>query len=51
MGTALGEGYQRVAGWIEPFADLIKVLIAIAVVLGALWLVARTVQSWRRSRR
>jgi membrane protein DedA with SNARE-associated domain len=51
MGTALGEGYQRVAGWIEPFADLIKVLIAIAVVLGALWLVARAVQSWRRSRR
>jgi membrane protein DedA with SNARE-associated domain len=51
MGTALGEGYKRVAVWLEPFADLIKVLIVIAVGVGALWLALRALQSWRRSRR
>jgi membrane protein DedA with SNARE-associated domain len=51
MGSALGEGYKRVATWLEPFADLIKVLIVIAVGVGALWLALRTLQTWRRSRR
>jgi membrane protein DedA with SNARE-associated domain len=51
MGSALGEGYKRVATWLEPFADLIKVLIVIAVGAGALWLALRTLQTWRRSRR
>jgi len=51
MGSALGEGYKRVAGWLEPFADLIKVLIVIAVGLGLLWLSLQALQSWRRNRR
>lgn len=51
MGSALGEGYKRVAGWIEPFADLIKVLIVMAVALGMLWLALQALQSWRRNRR
>ncbi|MFM1813238.1 MAG: hypothetical protein RLZZ336_2176 [Cyanobacteriota bacterium] len=51
MGSALGEGYKRVAVWLEPFADLIKVLLVIAVGLGVLWLALRALQTWRRSRR
>ena len=51
MGSAMGEGYKRVAGWLEPFADLIKVLIVIAVSLGVLWLFLQALQSWRRNRR
>jgi len=51
MGTALGEGYKRVAVWLEPFADLIKVLIVIAVGLIVAWLGLRALLNWRRSRR
>ena len=51
MGSALGEGYKRVAGWLEPFADLIKVVIVIAVALGVLWLALKALQNWRQQRR
>jgi membrane protein DedA with SNARE-associated domain len=50
-GSALGEGYKRVAGWIEPFADGIKVLLEIAVVAGIAWLVFKAIQHLRRSDR
>lgn len=49
MGQALGEGYKRVAVWIEPFADLIKVLLVIAVAAAVVWLLLRMVL--RRSNR
>lgn len=51
MGQALGEGYKRVAVWIEPFAQLIKVLIVVAVAIGAVWLLLRAWAHWSRSRR
>lgn len=41
MGQALGEGYKRVAVWIEPFADLIKVLLVIAVAAAIVWLLLK----------
>ncbi|MBM5800520.1 MAG: DedA family protein [Cyanobacteria bacterium K_DeepCast_35m_m2_023] len=49
MGQALGEGYKRVAVWIEPFADLIKVLIVIAVAAALVWLLIKVIQELRRS--
>jgi membrane protein DedA with SNARE-associated domain len=49
-GQAMGEGYKRVAAWIEPFADLIIVLIMIAVLAGLVWLLLKAIQGWRRSR-
>ncbi len=51
MGTALGAGYTHVAAWIEPFAHLIKVLLLIALGLALVWVAARAINSWRRSRR
>lgn len=50
-GSALGEGYKRVAGWIEPFADLIKVLLALAVLAALAWLVLKAIQQSRQSER
>ena len=51
MGQALGEGYKRVAVWIEPFADLIKLLVGVAVAAGILWLLVKAIQQLRRSDR
>lgn len=48
-GQALGEGYKRVAGWIEPFADAIKVLLVVAVASGLVWLLLKAIQNARRS--
>jgi len=49
-GSALGEGYKRVAGWIEPFADGIKVVLALAVLAGVAWVVLKAIQQARRQR-
>ena len=48
-GSALGEGYKRVAGWIEPFADLIKVVLAVAVLAGLAWVALKMIQAIRRN--
>ncbi|MFZ9230099.1 MAG: DedA family protein [Prochlorococcaceae cyanobacterium] len=48
-GQALGEGYKRVAGWIEPFADAIKVVLIVAVAAGAAWLLLKAIQRAGRS--
>jgi membrane protein DedA with SNARE-associated domain len=44
-GLAMGEGYSQVERWIEPVSQVVKVLLLIAVVAAALWLVLRI---WRR---
>ncbi len=44
-GLALGEGYSRVEGWIEPIAKVVKVLLVLAVVAGGAWLGLRI---WKR---
>lgn len=49
MGSALGEGYKRVAGWIEPFADVIKVVLALAVLAGLAWVVLKALAAVRRN--
>ncbi|MEB3277186.1 MAG: DedA family protein [Cyanobacteriota bacterium] len=46
-GSALGEGYKRVAGWIEPFADLIKVGLGLAVLAGLVWVVLKAIGAVR----
>ena len=51
MGQLLGEGYKRVATWIEPFADVIKVVIVIAIAAGTAWLAIKAIQELRRSDR
>lgn len=48
-GSALGEGYKRVAGWIEPFADLIKVVLALAALAGLAWVLIKAIQALRRN--
>ena len=50
MGSALGEGYKRVAGWIEPFADLIKVVLVLTLALAAAWITLKALQDMRRRR-
>lgn len=50
-GSILGEGYKRVASWIEPFADLIKVLLALAVVAALAWVTVKALRQWQRDRR
>lgn len=47
-GRGLGAGYGAVAAWIEPLADLVKVLLAISLALALLWLVLRIVSRLRR---
>ncbi|MFN5194945.1 MAG: DedA family protein [Cyanobacteriota bacterium] len=47
-GRGLGAGYGAVAAWIEPLADLVKVLLAISLALALLWLVLRIVSQLRR---
>ncbi|MEB3234288.1 MAG: DedA family protein, partial [Cyanobacteriota bacterium] len=47
-GQVLGEGYKRVAVWIEPFADIIKGLLVVAVLAGLAWLVIKAIQQARR---
>jgi membrane protein DedA with SNARE-associated domain len=44
-GLAMGEGYSQVERWIEPVSKVVKVLLLIAVLAGAVWLVLRI---WRR---
>lgn len=51
MGSVLGEGYKRVASWIEPFADVIKVVIGLAVLAGIAWVMLKLIQQSRRSER
>ena len=46
-GLALGEGYTNVELWIEPAARVVKVLLVLAVLAGAVWLGLRI---WRQSR-
>jgi hypothetical protein len=43
----MGEGYSQVEHWIEPVSKVVKVLLLIAVLAGAVWLVLRI---WRRRR-
>lgn len=46
-GQALGFGYQKISTWIEPIADLVKVVLAIAAVAGAGWLLLRLIRKLR----
>ena len=48
MGSALGQGYKRVALWIEPFAHLIKVVLVIAAVAAVVWVVLQAIRQARR---
>jgi membrane protein DedA with SNARE-associated domain len=47
-GAALGQGYQRVAGWLEPFADVIKVVLVVAVAAAVVWVVLKAIRQARR---
>lgn len=51
MGSALGEGYKRIASSIEPFADGIKVIITLAVLAGLSWVALKAIQAARRDNR
>ena len=44
-GMVLGEGYSSVELWIEPVSKVVKVVLVVAVVAGAVWLGLRI---WRR---
>ena len=44
-GMVLGEGYNSVELWIEPVSKVVKVVLVIALVAGAVWLGLRI---WRR---
>ena len=44
-GMVLGEGYSSVELWIEPVSKVVKVVLVIALVAGAVWLGLRI---WRR---
>ncbi len=46
-GMALGEGYQKVEHWLEPIADVAKVILVVAVLSLGLFLLLRML---RRSR-
>jgi len=46
-GLALGESYTNVERWIEPAARVVKVLLVLAVLAGAVWLGLRL---WKQSR-
>ena len=37
-GLALGEGYTNVEHWIEPVAMAVKLVLALALAAGAVWL-------------
>jgi hypothetical protein len=47
-GQALGEGYKRIAEWIEPISKGIIVLIGLALVAGLAWVVIKAIQRLRR---
>ena len=47
-GSALGQGYQRVARWIEPFADVIKVVLVIAAAAAVVWVLLKAIRQARR---
>ena len=51
MGQALGVGYKRVAGWIEPFAHLIKVVLVLAIALVLIWIALKALHQWRQRSR
>ena len=44
-GMVLGEGYTNVELWIDPVSKAVKVLLVMAVLVGAIWLGLRV---WRR---
>jgi membrane protein DedA with SNARE-associated domain len=44
-GLAMGEGYSQVEHWIEPVSKVVKVLLLLAVLAGAVWLGLRI---WKR---
>ncbi|MEB3264995.1 MAG: DedA family protein [Cyanobacteriota bacterium] len=47
-GSALGQGYAAVEKWIATFAQLVKLLVALAVVAGGAWLGWRVLLQRRR---
>ncbi|MFY8147822.1 MAG: DedA family protein [Prochlorococcaceae cyanobacterium] len=51
VGQLLGEGYQRVALWLEPIADFIKVALVVLLAAGVLWLGLKTWIRWRAEKR
>ncbi len=50
IGNLLGEGYKHVAVWVEPFAELIKVLLLLALAAAMVWVALKAFVEWRRSR-
>ena len=46
-GYALGESYNNVELWIDPFSKGIKVLLLFACLSGLIWLVIRTWRNWK----
>ncbi|MCT0223970.1 DedA family protein [Synechococcus sp. CS-1328] len=50
IGNLLGEGYQRVAIWLEPFAELIKLMVLMVLVAGVAWLALKAVKQWQSNR-
>lgn len=49
-GQAMGQGYEHVEEWLEPWARGIKVLLLVAVAAGAVWLVVKVLGQRSRSR-
>jgi membrane protein DedA with SNARE-associated domain len=47
-GQAMGKGYEHVEGWLEPWARGIKVLLVVALAVGAVVLVVKVVRQRRR---
>ena len=50
VGNLLGEGYKHVAVWVEPFAELIKVLLLLALAAAMVWVALKAFVEWSRSR-
>jgi membrane protein DedA with SNARE-associated domain len=48
-GLLLGESYRNVELWIEPVARLIKVLLLVGLLIGAVWLALRALRNSRNS--
>jgi membrane protein DedA with SNARE-associated domain len=47
-GQALGEGYKRIAEWIEPISKGIVVLIGLGIAAGLAWVLIKAIQRLRR---
>ncbi|MEB3306527.1 MAG: DedA family protein [Cyanobacteriota bacterium] len=48
LGQGLGQGYQTVELWIDPFSKLVKILLILAVLVAAGWIGLRVIRQQGR---